>query len=89
MEFGIYAGELMLIDELLTPDSSRFWQADTYKPGTSPKSFDKQFVRDYLDEIKWDRNPPVPQLPEHIIMKTREKYIEAYERITGRKFPTG
>jgi phosphoribosylaminoimidazole-succinocarboxamide synthase len=86
-EFGLLDGEIILADEVLTPDSSRFWQADTYKPGTSPKSFDKQFVRDYLDEIKWDRNPPVPQLPEGIISKTREKYIEAYEKITGKKFP--
>lgn len=86
-EFGLFDGEIILADEVLTPDSSRFWAADEYKPGTSPKSFDKQFVRDYLDEIKWDRNPPAPQLPEDIIMKTREKYIEAYEKITASKFP--
>ncbi len=84
MEFGIKDGELLLIDELLTPDSSRFWPKDDYRPGGSQKSFDKQFLRDYLLSIKWDKNPPAPQLPEEIIQKTREKYLEAYERLAGR-----
>ena len=80
-------GEITLIDEVLTPDSSRFWPADTYKPGKSQPSFDKQFVRDYLDKIKFDRRPPGPALPAEIVQKTREKYIEAYTRLTGREFP--
>ena len=84
MEFGIKDGKLLLIDELLTPDSSRFWPKDDYRPGSSQKSFDKQFLRDYLLSIHWDKNPPAPQLPEEIIQKTREKYLEAYERLTGR-----
>jgi phosphoribosylaminoimidazole-succinocarboxamide synthase len=83
MEFGIKDGKLLLIDELLTPDSSRFWPKDDYLPGGSQKSFDKQFLRDYLLSIKWDKNPPAPQLPEEIIQKTREKYLEAYERLLG------
>lgn len=81
MEFGIKDGKLLLIDELLTPDSSRFWPKDDYRPGSSQKSFDKQFLRDYLLSIRWDKNPPAPQLPEEIIQKTREKYLEAYERL--------
>lgn len=84
MEFGIKDGKLLLIDELLTPDSSRFWPKDDYRPGGSQKSFDKQFLRDYLLSIRWDKNPPAPQLPEEIIQKTREKYLEAYERLVGR-----
>jgi len=80
-------GELMLIDEVLTPDSSRFWPAEGYKPGKSQPSFDKQFVRDWLDKIKFDGNPPGPPLPADIVRKTRAKYIEAYTRLTGRKFP--
>ena len=80
-------GELMLIDEVLTPDSSRFWPADSYKPGKDQPSFDKQFVRDYLDKIKFDRSPPGPLLPAEIVQKTRAKYIEAYTRITGQPFP--
>lgn len=80
-------GELMLIDEVLTPDSSRFWPADTYKPGKSQPSFDKQFVRDYLDKIKFDRTPPAPPLPSEIVQKTRAKYIEAYTRLTSQEFP--
>jgi phosphoribosylaminoimidazole-succinocarboxamide synthase len=84
MEFGIKDGKLLLIDELLTPDSSRFWPKDDYRPGGSQKSFDKQFLRDYLLSIKWDKNPPAPQLPEEIIQKTREKYLEAYEKLVGR-----
>ena len=80
-------GELMLIDEVFTPDSSRFWPADSYKPGKDQPSFDKQFVRDYLDKIKFDRSPPGPLLPAEIVQKTRAKYIEAYTRITGQPFP--
>jgi phosphoribosylaminoimidazole-succinocarboxamide synthase len=84
MEFGVRDGKLLLIDELLTPDSSRFWPRDDYRPGGAQKSFDKQFLRDYLLSIKWDKNPPAPQLPEEIIKKTREKYLEGYERLVGR-----
>jgi len=84
MEFGLKDGKLILIDELLTPDSSRFWSKDTYRPGGPQKSFDKQFLRDYLLSIRWDKSPPAPELPEEIVQKTREKYIEAYERLVGR-----
>jgi len=80
-------GKLMLIDEVLTPDSSRFWPADDYKPGKEQPSFDKQFVRDYLDEIEFDRTPPGPILPAEIVQKTRQKYIEAYTLLTGKPFP--
>lgn len=80
-------GKIILIDEVLTPDSSRFWPADQYKPGRDQPSFDKQFVRDWLDEIGFDRNPPGPLLPKEIVQKTREKYIEAYTKLTGRDFP--
>lgn len=79
-------GRLILIDEVLTPDSSRFWPADQYAVGTSPPSFDKQFVRDWLSSTDWDKNSPPPQLPDDVIAKTREKYIEAYERLTGQTF---
>lgn len=79
-------GKLILIDEVLTPDSSRFWPADTYKPGKGQHSFDKQFVRDYLDKIKFDRMPPAPPLPAEVVQQTRAKYIEAYLRLTGKKF---
>ncbi|MDY6881278.1 MAG: phosphoribosylaminoimidazolesuccinocarboxamide synthase [Desulfatiglans sp.] len=82
-EFGIVGDELILIDEVLTPDSSRFWPTDYYKPGGPQKSFDKQFLRDYLLEIKWPKEPPPPKLPQDIISKTREKYVEALERLTG------
>ncbi len=82
-EFGIRDGEIMLIDEILTPDSSRFWPAAEYVPGSSPMSFDKQYVRDYLETLDWDKTPPAPALPEEVMLKTREKYIEAYRRITG------
>ncbi len=82
-EFGMVDGELILIDEVLTPDSSRFWPADTYQPGSSPLSFDKQFVRDYLETLDWDKTPPAPELPEEIVMKSREKYLEAYRLLTG------
>jgi len=80
-------GELILVDEVLTPDSSRFWPAEGYKPGRPQPSFDKQFVRDYLDKIKFDRTPPAPALPAEIVQKTRAKYIEAYTRLTGEDFP--
>jgi phosphoribosylaminoimidazole-succinocarboxamide synthase len=76
-------GRLVLIDEVLTPDSSRFWPADQYQPGSSPPSFDKQFVRDYLETLDWDKTPPGPKLPEEIIRRTAEKYREAEERLTG------
>ncbi len=83
-EFGLDdEGTLHLIDEVLTPDSSRFWPADQYQPGTSPPSFDKQFVRDYLETLDWDKTPPGPELPEEIITKTAEKYREAERRLTG------
>lgn len=85
-EWGLWEGRLILIDEVLTPDSSRFWPAEHYAPGRSQASFDKQFVRDWLIAAKWDRNSPPPPLPEHVVAKTREKYIEAYERLTERKF---
>ena len=85
-EFGIFEGELILIDEVLTPDSSRFWPADLYSPGKSQPSFDKQFVRDYLETLDWDKTPPGPELPEDIVQKTSEKYIEAYTRVTGLEF---
>ena len=80
-------GNLLLIDELLTPDSSRFWPADSYKPGKDQASFDKQFVRNYLDQIKFDRKPPAPPLPAEVVQSTRQKYIEAYVRLTGQNFP--
>lgn len=83
-EFGIYDGSIILIDEVLTPDSSRFWPLDDYEPGRPQKSFDKQYVRDYLESINWDKNPPAPPLPDDIVQKTTEKYIEAYRRITGK-----
>jgi phosphoribosylaminoimidazole-succinocarboxamide synthase len=79
-------GQIILIDEVFTPDSSRFWPADQYRPGTSPPSFDKQFVRDWLETTGWDKNSPPPPLPEEIVVKTRAKYIEAYERLTGERF---
>lgn len=84
-EFGMKNGELLLIDEILTPDSSRFWPQDQYEPGRPQASFDKQFVRDYLISINWDRRPPAPHLPAEIILKTSEKYREAYRRLTGRE----
>ena len=84
MEFGVKNGKLILIDELLTPDSSRFWPKDSYLPGGPQKSFDKQFLRDYLLAIRWNKTPPAPELPEEVIQKTREKYLEAYRRLTGK-----
>jgi phosphoribosylaminoimidazole-succinocarboxamide synthase len=81
MEFGLIDGELILIDELLTPDSSRFWPKDDYEPGRAQKSYDKQFLRDYLLSISWDQKPPAPSLPADIIAKTKEKYAEALQRL--------
>lgn len=83
MEFGMEGDKLLLIDELLTPDSSRFWPLDDYREGRPQKSFDKQFLRDYLLAIKWDQKPPAPQLPDEIVEKTGEKYREALRRLTG------
>jgi len=84
-EFGTLDGKLLLIDECLTPDSSRFWPKDQYVVGQSPPSFDKQFVRDYLETLDWDKTPPAPHLPREIIEKTSAKYVEAFERLTGEK----
>jgi phosphoribosylaminoimidazole-succinocarboxamide synthase len=91
-EFGLLpddgrppADRLILIDEVLTPDSSRFWPKDAYRPGGPQPSFDKQFVRDYLEDIRWNKQPPVPTLPDEVVSKTRDKYIEAYRRLTGRE----
>ncbi len=84
-EFGLTDGkDVLLIDEILTPDSSRFWPIDQYEPGHGQPSFDKQFVRDYLERIKWNKQPPVPSLPPEVVERTREKYLEAYRRLTGR-----
>ena len=83
MEFGLLDGQLILIDELLTPDSSRFWDHTGYKVGQSQPNFDKQFVRDWLSSQGWDREPPAPSLPEDIVTKTSERYLEAYHRVTG------
>ena len=83
-EFGLFNGELLLIDEVLTPDSSRFWPADKFQPGQAQPSFDKQFVRDYLETLAWDKSPPAPSLPSLIVSRTQAKYLEAYERLTGR-----
>jgi phosphoribosylaminoimidazole-succinocarboxamide synthase len=85
-EFGFWEGELILIDELCTPDSSRFWPADRYEPGRAQPSFDKQSVRDWLDAKGWDREPPPPALPLEVIGRTSERYVEAYERLTGEAF---
>jgi phosphoribosylaminoimidazole-succinocarboxamide synthase len=85
-EWGRFDGELILIDEVLTPDSSRFWPADQYAPGGSQPSYDKQFVRDWLGTTNWDKNSLPPALPDDIVAKTREKYIDAYEQLTGKAF---
>jgi phosphoribosylaminoimidazole-succinocarboxamide synthase len=85
-EWGDAGGQTILIDEVLTPDSSRFWPADKYEPGRDQESFDKQFVRNYLEEIKFDKSGPGVKLPDDVVKKTGEKYIEAYERLTGKKF---
>ncbi len=84
MEFGIIDGELTLIDELLTPDSSRFWNASGYSPGKSQPNFDKQFVRDWLDSQGWDHEPPAPELPSEVVEKTHQRYLEAFQKLTGR-----
>ena len=84
-EFGFADGTLLLIDEALTPDSSRFWPADQYAPGGPQPSFDKQFVRDYLESIRWNKQPPVPSLPDEVVARTREKYLDAFRRLTGRE----
>jgi len=91
-EFGLLPDDgrpaedrLILIDEVLTPDSSRFWPQDGYRPGGAQPSFDKQFVRDYLEEIRWNKQPPVPSLPDEVVARTRAKYVEAFERLTGRE----
>jgi len=83
-EFGFIDGELAVIDEVLTPDSSRFWDAEHYAPGSSPQSFDKQYVRDFVAASGWDKEPPAPTLPEEVIRGTRDRYVAAYERLTGR-----
>jgi phosphoribosylaminoimidazole-succinocarboxamide synthase len=85
-EFGWIDGEVALIDELLTPDSSRFWDADLYAPGSSPPSFDKQYVRDFVAASGWDREPPAPRLPDEVIVGTRERYVTAYRRLTGERW---
>ena len=84
-EFGRTAAGITLADEVLTPDSSRFWPADKYEPGMSQQSFDKQYVRDYLEEIRWNKQPPAPRLPAEVARRTSEKYVEAYRRLTGRE----
>jgi phosphoribosylaminoimidazole-succinocarboxamide synthase len=84
-EFGLLPdGRVLLIDEVMTPDSSRYWPKDRYAPGGPQPSFDKQFVRDYLESIRWNKQPPVPSLPDEVVTRTREKYVDAYRRLTGR-----
>jgi phosphoribosylaminoimidazole-succinocarboxamide synthase len=86
MEFGLLPdGSLLLIDELLTPDSSRFWEAATYRPGSSPPSYDKQYVRDYLEGTGWDKEPPAPDLPPEVVAQTRRRYVDALRRLTGQE----
>jgi phosphoribosylaminoimidazole-succinocarboxamide synthase len=91
-EFGLVgagdpATDVVLIDEVLTPDSSRFWPMTQYEPGHGQPSFDKQFVRDYLEEIRWNKQPPVPSLPDEVVRRTRDKYVEAYRLLSGRELP--
>lgn len=88
-EFGRTEQGIVLADEVLTPDSSRFWPADTYQPGRAQESYDKQFVRDYLEAIKWNKQPPAPSLPDDVARKTSEKYIQAYTTLAGRELPAG
>jgi len=85
-EFGQLSGQIILIDEVLTPDSSRFWEKAKYQPGKSQDSFDKQYVRDYLESISWNKQPPVPELPPDVVRNTRAKYAEAFQRLTGVPF---
>jgi phosphoribosylaminoimidazole-succinocarboxamide synthase len=85
-EFGLLDGEIVLADEVLTPDSSRYWPAEQWAPGVTPPSFDKQFVRDFATSTGWDKRPPAPELPEEVVAATRAKYVEAYERLTGQPF---
>lgn len=85
-EFGLIDGEMVLVDELLTPDSSRYWPAEGYAPGLPQPSFDKQFVRDYAASTGWDKTPPAPPLPADVVARTRQRYVEAYERLTGQTF---
>ena len=84
-EFGLVGKEIILIDEVLTPDSSRFWPASQYEPGHGQPSFDKQYVRDYLERIKWNKQPPVPSLPDDVIRHTREKYLDAFRLLSARE----
>ena len=84
-EFGIINKKIVLADEVLTPDSSRFWPAESYRPGGPQLSYDKQYVRDYLESILWDKNPPAPELPGNVVAKTQEKYIEAYRQLSGKE----
>ena len=84
-EFGEIDGKIILVDEVLTPDSSRFWPADQYEVGTSPVSLDKQYVRDYLESLDWDKNPPAPELPVSVVEKTAGKYLDAYRMLTGKE----
>ena len=84
-EFGLTADGIMLIDEAMTPDSSRYWPKDQYQPGGPQPSFDKQYVRDYLEQISWNKQPPVPSLPDDVVQRTREKYVEAFRRLTGKE----
>ncbi|MGE3276050.1 MAG: phosphoribosylaminoimidazolesuccinocarboxamide synthase [Vicinamibacterales bacterium] len=89
-EFGLTdTGELLLIDEVMTPDSSRYWPKDQYRPGGAQPSFDKQYVRDYLESIRWNKQPPVPSLPPEVVARTRDKYLDAYRRLTGHPLETG
>ncbi len=86
LEFGLLDGEVVLADEVMTPDSSRYWPVDRWEPGTTPPSFDKQFVRDYATSTGWNKTPPGPPLPPDVVTATRERYVEAYERLTGQPF---
>ena len=83
LEFGVKDGQVMLVDEVLTPDSSRFWPLEIYEPGRGQQSFDKQYLRDYLETVDWDKQPPPPTIPEEVVARTREKYLEAYRLLTG------
>jgi phosphoribosylaminoimidazole-succinocarboxamide synthase len=84
-EFGVIDGKIVLADEVFTPDSSRFWPAESYSPGGPQLSYDKQYVRDFLESIHWDKNPPAPELPIHVVEKTREKYVQAFRQLSGKE----